>query len=81
VSLAGTKAHAILSDLGQKTAKVIDLSYGGVALQLDRVDELPDQFNAVLNVPILPPVRVVLRKAYTVRIDAGRTRVGCSFVS
>jgi diguanylate cyclase (GGDEF)-like protein len=81
VSLAGTKAHAILSDVGPKTAKVIDLSYGGVALQLEGADELPNQFNAVLNVPILPPVRVVLRKAYTIRIDGGRTRVGCSFVS
>jgi diguanylate cyclase (GGDEF)-like protein len=81
VSLAGTKAHAILSDAGQKTSKVIDLSYGGVALQLDNPDDLPNQFNAVLNVPILPPVRVVLRKAYALRIDGGRTRVGCSFVS
>src|SRR6202162_2476076 len=31
VSLAGTKAYAILSDVGQRTATVIDLSYGGVA--------------------------------------------------
>jgi diguanylate cyclase (GGDEF)-like protein len=81
VSLAGTKAHAILSDMGQKTSKVIDLSYGGVALLFDHPEDLPNQFNAVLNVPILPPVRVVLRKAYALRIDGGRTRVGCSFVS
>jgi diguanylate cyclase (GGDEF)-like protein len=81
VSLAGTKAHAILTDLGQRTAKVIDLSYGGVALQFDKAEDLPNQFNAVLHVPILPPVRVLLRKAYVQRTEGGRTRVGCSFVS
>jgi diguanylate cyclase (GGDEF)-like protein len=81
VSLAGTKAHAILTDVGQKTAKVIDLSYGGVALLFDRTEDLPDQFHAVLHVPILPPVRVILRKVYTLRIDGGGMRAGCSFVS
>jgi diguanylate cyclase (GGDEF)-like protein len=81
VSLLGTKANAILSDLGQKSASVIDLSYGGVALQLDKVEELPNQFSAVLHVPILPPVRVVLRKVYTARLESGRARVGCAFVS
>jgi diguanylate cyclase (GGDEF)-like protein len=81
VSLAGTKAHAILTEGSQKTAKVIDLSYGGVALQFDKPEDLPTQFNAVLHVPILPPVRVVLRKVHTLRTDGGRTRVGCSFVS
>jgi diguanylate cyclase (GGDEF)-like protein len=81
VSLAGTKAHAILTDVGQKTAKVIDLSYGGVALLFDKIEDLPDQFHAVLHVPILPPVRVILRKVYTLRVDGGRMRAGCSFVS
>jgi diguanylate cyclase (GGDEF)-like protein len=81
VSLAGTKAHAILTEGAQKSAKVIDLSYGGVALQFDKAEDLPAQFNAVLHVPILPPVRVVLRKVHTSRMDGGRTRVGCSFVS
>jgi diguanylate cyclase (GGDEF)-like protein len=81
VSLAGTKAYAVLTDLGQKSANVIDLSYGGVALQLDKSEELPNQFSAVLHVPILPPVRVILRKVYTTRLESGRTRVGCAFVS
>jgi diguanylate cyclase (GGDEF)-like protein len=81
VSLAGTKAYAILTDASQKTATVSDLSYGGVALMMEKPDEIPAQFNAVLHVPILPPVRVVLRKAYTQRLDDGRSRVGCSFVS
>jgi diguanylate cyclase (GGDEF)-like protein len=81
VSLAGTKAYAVLADASQRNATVIDLSYGGVALVLDKPDELPAQFNAVLHVPILPPVRVVLHKAYTQRLEGGRTRIGCAFVS
>ncbi|HVB55614.1 MAG TPA: diguanylate cyclase [Candidatus Acidoferrales bacterium] len=81
VSLAGTKAHAILTDIGPKKAKVIDLSYGGVALLLEKPDEVPNQFNAVLHVPILPPVRVILRKTYALRIEEGHIRLGCSFVS
>ena len=81
VSLAKTKAHAILTDAGQKTAKVIDLSYGGVALELDQAEDLPAQFNAVLHVPILPPVRVILRKAYVLKSANGPARIGCSFVA
>ena len=81
VSLVGTKAHAVFTDAGQKTARVLDLSYGGVGLLLNEGEDVPEQFNAVLNVPILPPVRVILKRAYALRAEAGRTRVGCSFVS
>ena len=81
VSLAGTKAYAVLSAPSQRNARVVDLSYGGVALLLETPNDLPSQFNAVLHVPILPPVRVVLRKAYTMEAEGGRTRIGCSFVS
>ncbi|MGB0035637.1 MAG: GGDEF domain-containing protein [Candidatus Acidiferrales bacterium] len=81
VSLAGTKANAILTEAGQKSATVVDLSYGGVALLLERPEEIPGQFNAVLHVPILPPVRVSLKIAYTQRLEGGRTRIGCAFVS
>ena len=81
VSLAGTKAYALLGETRQKTATVIDLSYGGVALLLDQPDDLPGQFNAVLHVPILPPVRVSLKKTYSLRLENGRTRLGCAFVS
>jgi diguanylate cyclase (GGDEF)-like protein len=81
VSLAGTKAYAIVADLTQKTATVIDLSYGGVALLVEKIDDMPAQFNAVLHVPILPPVRVVLRKAYSHDVGNGRSRIGCAFVS
>jgi diguanylate cyclase (GGDEF)-like protein len=81
VSLAGTKAYAILTDVNQKTAAVTDLSYGGVALLLDNPEDVPNQFHAVLHVPILPPVRVVLRKTNSHQVEGGRARVGCAFVS
>jgi diguanylate cyclase (GGDEF)-like protein len=81
VSLVGTKAHAVLTDLNQRTARVIDLSYGGVALLLEKPEEVPDQFNAVLHVPILPPVRVILRRTYAHQLADGHVRLGCSFVS
>jgi diguanylate cyclase (GGDEF)-like protein len=81
VPMAATKAYASLSDLGSRDAKVLDLSYGGVALQVEKPDDLPEQFNAVLHVPILPPVRVVLKKAYTLQHEPAHTRVGCVFVS
>jgi diguanylate cyclase (GGDEF)-like protein len=81
VSLAGTKAYAILTDVNEKTAAVLDLSYGGVALLLDNPEDVPNQFHAVLHVPILPPVRVVLRKTNSQQVDGGRARVGCAFVS
>lgn len=81
VSLAGTKAYAVLAEATQRHAAVVDLSYGGVALLVEKPEDLPAQFNAILHVPILPPVRVVLHKAYTQRAEGGRSRVGCSFVS
>jgi diguanylate cyclase (GGDEF)-like protein len=80
VSLAGTKAHAVLAE-SQRTAKVVDLSYGGVALALEAGNDLPEQFSAVLHVPILPPVRVVLRKVSALNTEPGRLRLGCSFIS
>jgi diguanylate cyclase (GGDEF)-like protein len=81
VSLAGTKAYAVITENGQKTAKVIDLSYGGVALQFETSEDLPSQFNAILHVPILPPVRVVLRPVHMQEIESSQLRVGCSFIS
>jgi diguanylate cyclase (GGDEF)-like protein len=80
VSLSGTKSYALI-DVSMKKATVIDLSYGGVALLFDSAADLPSQFTAVLHVPILPPLRVSLRKTYEVPAEGGRVRMGCSFVS
>jgi len=80
VSLVGTRASAVLSE-PQKTAMVLDLSYGGVALLVDDTNELPPQFYATLHVPILPPVRVCLKQMYASKAEGGRLRVGCAFIS
>ena len=81
VSLATTRAHALMSEKPEKTARVLDLSYGGVALEIDRQEQLTATFHAVLHVPILPPVRVNLRRVYLQPLEGGRARIGCSFVS
>lgn len=81
VSMAGTRAYAVLGESGRKTARVIDLGFGGVGLQVDSPEELPETFSAVLHVPILPPVRVTLRRVYLQKTSTGSARIGCAFVS
>lgn|SRR5690348_158341 len=81
VSLSGTRAYAVLGGDEKKTASVLDLCTGGLALSLENPDALSSPFFAVLHVPILPPLRVNLRKVYTRKLDEHRSRLGCAFVS
>jgi len=81
VSLASTHAYALIGEGVERTARVIDLGYGGVALETSKPEELGDAFNAVLHVPILPPVRVNLRRVYQGQGSSGAMRIGCSFVT
>jgi diguanylate cyclase (GGDEF)-like protein len=81
VSMTGTRAYAQLTDDPQRTARVIELGYGGLALEMESAEELGARFSAVVHVPILAPMRVVLRKVYVVRVSSGQVRVGCAFVS
>lgn len=81
VSLAGTKAYAVISTNPERSARVIDLSYGGVALQMDPAIAPSGNFHAVLHVPILPPVKVQLRKVYEYQDTNQQLRMGCAFVS
>ena len=80
VSMVGTNAYAVLGEQGGKRARVLDLGFGGVAIELDSPEELPESLLAVLHVPILPPVRVNLKPVWKQTIQGG-FRVGCSFVS
>jgi diguanylate cyclase (GGDEF)-like protein len=80
VQLAGTRAYAQLSDRTQ-TARVIDLGYGGVGLEFNSMEDLSATFEAVLHVPILPPVRVNLKPLYQINTPSGHKRVGCAFVT
>jgi diguanylate cyclase (GGDEF)-like protein len=80
VSMAGTNAYAVLGEQGAKRARVLDLGFGGVAIELDSQEDLPENLFAVLHVPILPPVRVNLKPVWKQQ-TAQALRVGCSFVS
>jgi diguanylate cyclase (GGDEF)-like protein len=81
VSLHTTKAHALVGEGVEFTAKVLDLGYGGVALETSRPEAFEEMFQAVLHVPILPPVRVNLKRIYQKQGSTGATRIGCSFVT
>jgi len=81
VSMAGTNAYATLGEQGMRRARVLDLGFGGVAIELDTQEDLPENLIAVLHVPILPPVRVSLKPVWTQRTTQGNFRVGCAFVS
>jgi diguanylate cyclase (GGDEF)-like protein len=81
VSMSGTNAYAVIGEQGNRRARVIDLGFGGVALEFDTFEELPESVLAVLHVPILPPVRVYLRRVWSRRTAEGTTRFGCNFVS
>jgi diguanylate cyclase (GGDEF)-like protein len=80
VSLVGTRAHAVIGEGNEVSARVLDMSYGGVALLVDNADRLPPVFPAVLHVPILPPVKVSLRKSYVEPAEGNKARVGCAFL-
>ena len=81
VSMSGTNAYAVLGDQGVRRARVLDLGFGGVALELESQEEIPDSILAVLHVPILPPVRVSLKPVWFQRTPQGAYRIGCAFVS
>jgi diguanylate cyclase (GGDEF)-like protein len=81
VSLANTHAYALIGEGVERTARVLDLGYGGVALETSSPGEFVENFHAVLHVPILPPVRVSLHQIYQKQLGPGVTRIGCSFVT
>jgi diguanylate cyclase (GGDEF)-like protein len=80
VSMTGTNAYAVLGEQGARRAKVLDLGFGGVALELDSSEGLTENILAVLHVPILPPVRVNLKPVWAQRTNLGY-RIGCTFVN
>src|SRR5882672_6909515 len=81
VSMAGTNAYATLGEQGIRRARVLDLGFGGVAIELETQEDLPENLMAVLHVPILPPVRGSLKPVWSQRTTQGNFRVGCAFVS
>lgn len=81
VSMAGTNAYAIVGEQGAYRARVLDLGFGGVALEFEQPAEFPNSLLAILHVPILPPVRVFLKPVWSRQTAEGAFRLGCHFVS
>jgi diguanylate cyclase (GGDEF)-like protein len=81
VSMIGTNAYAMLGEQTTKRARVVDLGFGGVAIELDKQESLPTSILAVLHVPILPPVRVSLKPIWSQLTKQGGYRIGCAFIS
>jgi len=81
VSMAGTNAYAVLGEDSSHRARVVDLGFGGVALDFPSVAGLSDTLFAVLHVPILPPVRVNLKRLWSRQLTDDTIRVGCCFIS
>jgi len=81
VSMSGTNAYAVLGDQPSNRARVVDLGFGGVALELPTSQEIPATLLAVLHVPILPPVRVSLKPVWTRAVGEDTVRVGCCFIA
>ncbi len=82
VSMVGTNAYAVIGDQGSRRARVLDLGFGGVALEFEQPEELPESILAILHVPILPPVRVYLKPVWTRRTSEGASGwVATSFPS
>ncbi len=83
-SMANTNAYALIGESPERKARVMNLGHGGICLESLNPDELGEAFHAMLHVPILPPVRVNLRRVYRAiqpQADSGATRIGCSFVT
>ena len=81
VSMMGTNAYAMLGEQNTKRARVVDLGFGGVAIELDKQESLPASILAILHVPILPPVRVSLKPIWSQQTKQGGYRIGCAFIS
>jgi diguanylate cyclase (GGDEF)-like protein len=81
VSMTGTNAYAVIGEQGSRRARVLDLGFGGVALEFEQPEALPDSILAILYVPILPPVRVFLKPVWSRVTSEGSFRFGCHFVS
>jgi hypothetical protein len=79
--MVGTNAYAIIGETGERRARVLDLGFGGVSLEFEQAQEMPESILAILHVPILPPVRVYLKPVWSRRSTEGSFRLGCRFVS
>jgi len=60
--------------------KVLDVSRAGVGLLVDQAD-LPDTFQALLQLPMLPGEEFTLHRIYSLPLPEGKRRIGCVLTS
>ncbi len=79
IRLEGTPALGIVRVGAKcKTVRILDLSRGGVCLVVDQAD-LPENFPARIQVPLMPGGELTLHRVYSLPLKEGKRRVGCSF--
>ena len=82
ISLVGTNACAVLRGVfGNKVAPVLDLGQGGIGLLLDEQPQVPDSFQARLQVSVLPAAEYQIHRVYAQPLPQGMWRLGCRFSS
>jgi len=82
ISLVGTNACAVLRGVfGNKVAPVLDLGQGGIGLLLDEQPQVPDSFQARLQVSVLPAAEYQIHRVYAQQLPQGMWRLGCRFSS
>ena len=81
VPMEGSPTLGIVRVAGKtRTIKVLDASRGGVCILDDQID-LPETFQALLQVPMLPRGELTLQRIYTLVLPDGKRRVGCALTS
>ncbi|MGD0226517.1 MAG: GGDEF domain-containing protein [Terriglobia bacterium] len=81
IRLEGTPALGIVRVAGKSyTVKVLDASRVGVGILIDQTD-LPEVFQALLQVPILPRGQLAFQRIYSLPLPEGKRRVGCVLTS
>jgi diguanylate cyclase (GGDEF)-like protein len=81
IRLDGTPALGIVRVAGKSCAiRVLDASRAGVGILIDQT-ELPEIFQALLQVPILPGGELALQRIYSLPLPEGKRRVGCRLTS
>ena len=81
IRLGGAPALGIVR-VGSKSriVKVLDASRAGVGLLVDQAD-LPETFQALLQVPVLPGGELTFHRIYSLPVPEGKRRVGCALTS
>jgi len=81
VRLDGTLALGIVRVAGKTcTVEVLDASRVGIGILIDQID-LPEVFQALLQVPMLPKGELAFQRVYSLPLAAGKQRVGCVLTS